>query len=844
MSVDLIKEYYDIGVNLQDQSIKYVDNIFLTENQTINPFFVSSTGGNVNKDRKLLGMVNSVIVVIVMNNQKTFDDIKKFTKKILSKNQTYNLTGITTIRVSKSIISNPKYLFRAVMVKDEELKQFFPEGKFNAQEIVIPMFELSKDKAIEYISLYNGKNDLQKLDETLSLIKTMDTYNNIKITCELIKNIVGTNYWANNFNTQINVTSIFTERNFQSRNNNKIVKITKENINNLKDTEDITSSSDYPINKKVNDTFSDVTTYLRNDPNRSFYATMSNPYIGIDVFNSIFMKLQTEKEKYYFLLNTIVSKDYAHLVLMNEQILKENKDLITKYLGAFKYAIGYAWISFYFEECIFLNKTTKNHRYIIDINTAQHLPVFPFTTSNIKLNPYVTLLVHNEQLNLKENYFGIDYIKDYDGYGITDLVTFKRRLNMFITKNPDKDIFEGLDWNFFGVSGSIIPACLQKRSPLLDVIMKNNNLSEDDSYIRYIDEYYSSSDIDIMCNEQNLIEYLKKAQSTYELIKKNTDSTDADIICDTIKTMSISITMHFFELTLEEFNKIYQTTWTLYQYSENVNDFRVRNYLYSYYSKYKQEQNNYLLKSFPDCVNNKFILDYFVHFSIHDFTIYLCDDSLYTKYNKKETDIILYRSDFIKETINEEDNKIVMKIGDSIRLKFNFNKIQRQIEFFKSNSKDFFSLTAHFHLPAVRAYYQGTNVYMMPSCVTAMMTGINIEYKYFAGVRDPIDILNKYNRRGFGNILNSIELEEYKKFNEKSKFKLGSKSVYDPIFANIDTESKVEYTYLKTDEEIKQIYDSRNSNVNILKFNAINENGKINQLKLSFFDFYYESLQI
>jgi hypothetical protein len=203
--------------------------------------------------------------------------------------------------------------------------------------------------------------------------------------------------------------------------------------------------------------------------------------------------------------------------------------------------------------------------------------------------------------------------------------------------------------------------------------VKNYNLSEDEAYLKYIDEYYKSSDIDIMCNESNLIEYFNKAQTTYELIKKNTNSSDDEISYETIKTMSISITAQFFELTLDDFNKIYKINWTLKDYTDNVDDIRVRNYLYSYYAKYKQEQNTFLLKSNPKCVDNKFIRDYMIFYSINDFTIYLCDETLYTKYNKKETDIILRRSDFISEIISEEENKIVMKIGNSIRFKFNFN---------------------------------------------------------------------------------------------------------------------------------------------------------------------------
>jgi hypothetical protein len=841
MSVDLIKQdYYNIGVDLTDQSIKYIDSAEINNDQEINPFYVSFSGGNVYKNKKLLALVDSVVVILMLNTRTTFDDIKKFTKKVLTKDDTHNLLGLATFRVSKSITNNPKFLFRAQLVVDEDLKKFFPDGKFNAQEIVIPMFELSKDNLLSYLSLYQTKTDLQKLDEKLSIIKSIDLQNSVKFSCDLFKNISGTNYWANYHNTKMNVTTIFTERNFQARNNDRIVKITKEYLKKMKDIQ----SDEYPINKNVNDRFSDITTYLKNDQNkRTFYATIPNPTITIEVYNNIFNKLETEKERYHFLLDTLVSKEYAHLVLMNEQILKQNQNLISKYLGAFKYAIGYAWLSFYFEECIFLNKTTKKHRYIIDINAAQHLPVFPFSNGNIKLNPYITLLVHDLQLNLQNNCLGIDYIENYTGYGVTDLATFKRRLNMFITKDPNKDIFEGIDWNFYGLSGSIIPACLQKRSPLLDVIIKNYNLTEDEGYLKFVDEYYKNSDIDIMCNEQNLIEYLKKAKTTYELIKKNSDSTDSDVTCETVKTMSISITSHFFNLTLDDFNKTYNLQWTLTEYSNSVSDFRVRNYLYSYYSKYKQEQNTHILSQYQDCVENKFVQDYLEYYSVHNFTIYLCDDSLYTKYNKKETDIILRLSDFTKDVVPEEDNKIVMKIGDSIRFKFMFNKFGRQIEFFRSNSKDFFNLAAHFHLPTVRAYYQGTNVYMTPSCVTAMMTGINIDYKYFAGIRDPVDIINKYNNRGFGIILNSTELEQYKKFNENSdKFKTGTKTVYDPIFTSINVENKFEYKYLKTEEDIKKIYDLQNSNINILKFNSINDTGKINNLKLSFFDFYFDSI--
>ena len=65
---------------------------------------------------------------------------------------------------------------------------------------------------------------------------------------------------------------------------------------------------------------------------------------------------------------------------------------------------------------------------------------------------------------------------------------------------------------------------------------------------------------------------------------------------------------------------------------------------------------------------------------------------------------------------------------------------------------------SRFHLPIVRSYYDGSEIYLTPSCVFACMTLLNIDYKYFAGSKDPIEIINKYRMRGFGTILNEKEI--------------------------------------------------------------------------------------
>jgi hypothetical protein len=53
---------------------------------------------------------------------------------------------------------------------------------------------------------------------------------------------------------------------------------------------------------------------------------------------------------------------------------------------------------------------------------------------------------------------------------------------------------------------------------------------------------------------------------------------------------------------------------------------------------------------------------------------------------------------------------------------------------------------------------------MTPSFISAHMTFMNIDYKYFAGSKDPINIINKYRMRGFGCWLNKNELNTYIKY--------------------------------------------------------------------------------
>jgi hypothetical protein len=196
---------------------------------------------------------------------------------------------------------------------------------------------------------------------------------------------------------------------------------------------------------------------------------------------------------------------------------------------------------------------------------------------------------------------------------------------------------------------------------------------------------------------------------------------------------------------------------------------------------------------------------------------------------------------------------MVMKISENIRFKL-FCKTTK-IETFRIRDKEFFSTVARFHFPCVRAYYQGDNVYILPSCITAMMTGLNIEYKYFAGIRNPVDIINKYMFRGFGVLLNKYEVNiwlDYNKNNntnisfdgtdDNKKKILGYKTVDNKIYK---LENTLKYdNIITTNEQIDKYYSKYNNTscINFSKIKSINKNGNINKYYPSYVELSYDEL--
>src|SRR6185503_12509112 len=103
-------------------------------------------------------------------------------------------------------------------------------------------------------------------------------------------------------------------------------------------------------------------------------------------------------------------------VVNNKRVLRRNHDLFEKYKPLYAYLFGYAWDTFYLEESIFTTRSNKNHRFVLDVDTARELPLFPFSMENIHNNPYIALLLNRELIDPSTNCMSINSLEDYETY--------------------------------------------------------------------------------------------------------------------------------------------------------------------------------------------------------------------------------------------------------------------------------------------------------------------------------------------------------------------------------------------------------------------------------------------
>lgn len=611
------------------------------------------------------------------------------------------------------ILNNLNHLNKLMILNSEVLKDINKNEYILADaNLVLMIVHIKLEDLNYYFNQYKEKNNLIDIYNIIVINEYFDykNFKSFKYLEDLI-NMEESNYWSNPYHCNANLTTLFEKRVFNLFN----VKINTPNdyLNEMyRTTEYIDPSKIIQISKyKV---FSD-TTFSKND------------------INELFEKLNP-KQQFLLFSNLLVSKNYCHLVLNNKYILILLNKTIHKYIHLFRYLIGYAWVKFYFDESIKKTFIKKEDPFIFSLDTACELPLFPFSIENPKLNPYMPILVDDTILQASTNIGGIS---TNEHNGLCNLEEFKLMLNIFTTNKSNNNLFHNINWaeNKMAISGSIMTACLQKKHPLVN--MFNNISNYEERLTRYFNEYYAIADIDTMILTQDVFEFMDIVQKIFNQIVIN--------IC------SFSSYAEPNHIKLE----CYKTGYLFISEADVLE--KVCNQ--------SREQLSIIKKS----IDSPETIELFKIIINEEFETYKknikIDNTNYPDY--LDINNIMFKIRIFSQ-INNENRTTNFKI--SYKYKITSPHLNHGLEIFMVNYDDFFATVQTFHLPCVRAYYNGDNVYLTPSCISAHMTYMNIDYKYFAGSKSPIEIINKYRMRGFGTWLNANEKNVFFRYSSTDLF--------------------------------------------------------------------------
>lgn len=695
-------------------------------------------------------------------------------------------------KTSVKILKNKHHFDSIVMMSSTQLK---PYNIFNYdlgdKNIVLPIFNIEYKNILKYLEQYESSNNLENIYKIKVLNKYFgiedSNYKSNEYICSVISDMEESKYWTQYYNCLVNFTRKFKERHFTFQSNrieNKTVANLIKELFEKKVTTTSDSDENYIDGMNKKDNFVDISSLIERKGFQFYRIGPKSEFTKLDIIQ-LFSTLNS-KQKFLLFSNMIVSKKYAHLVINNYHILNMMSDTIAQYAPLFKYLFAYAWLRFYFEECIKKSFVKTDDDFIFDINTASKLPIFPFSHKKPKENPYMPILVSDQDLKSYENVCGIpDYIsedKTLINAGISTLDEYKIRMNIFCTGNPNNNLFDGLDFDKhkLAITGSIITACIQKSHPLMSRFAGCDTQTE--RFTNYFNEYYAKSDIDVMFLAKDTFTFIDNVREFHNTIvlnicKFNSPYAEPSHIKLVLNKLGYIFVSEDFINENIWFDESKQITNKVKYVFDNINDEEIRDKFRPYYEQLKIEKINELTNDLsPDEIYNLKIRYPEIFITDVDFRIYINrTNSHKLNSNTSETD----ETDETDETSEEHlDTEVIpsVKVFKSIDLVFTYKfKIESPhlnhcFELFPVKYDDFFSIVSRFHLPCVRGYYNGSNVYLTPSCISAHLTFMNIDYKYVAGTKDPIEIINKNRIRGFGTWLNAGERKLFTKYSREVPF--------------------------------------------------------------------------
>jgi hypothetical protein len=793
-----------------------------------NPFFTEAIIEDANKKQSSFRFIKNQDLkkqfnkLLILCEKDTSSENKKIINKKFTFNDLQELGNhYVLIQGSFKILSNFDHVKIKNKVADIYLHTFNHYNiSLEENELIIPMIELKESKVKVYLKQFEPNT----LTEYYNIKILNDYYHNYSKSPS-VKNFMNTYlssiqeslYWTIYKNTYLNMTEKFLERDFFIGNNNKmtdeVIKKIAQRLLNLQE-----DGGNYLKHIYKRKEFIDASTAIKQKGYILYHIPRKINFTKDEIIQ-LYDSLKFEKDKYDLLNTLLVSKEYCHFVL-NSELLEKGMDIIKKYIHIFRYTFGYAWITMYIEECIKKTFCVENDRFVFQLNHASKLPYFPFSEKEPKKNPYLPILVDDKFLDSSENIWSITPSKGRTNRLCTQ-EEFNARLNIFTMNNEKNDLFKNMNWNNVAISGSLIAACVPKFNPLLEQF---------DTFQRYLVEYYKDSDIDMMINIKDRFKFYNKVMDIFKIIQKNILEYNNETNNDLVK-LEIDHRCAFFinrKYILD--NIIPKIGKTIDEIIKDINSEEIKQIIYSKYILHKLEDN----KKYDEQTQLNYP-QYFKAVSIEGINIYFyktkkeiqdevelnkqqiireLESQLNDDENNDENDIIIDHESIEEEQDDTEHYDYFVR--ENIKYKIKSNLLTHNIEIFQTKYEPFFSTVAKFHLPCVRGYYNGKETYLLPSCISANLTFMNIDYKYFAGSKDPIEIINNYRLRGYGTFLNDKEkikfveysdaIEKWKNlYNLNKKSKVSVDKLFGGLSLNSDFYKPLKQELLTTDADYKKL---------------------------------------
>lgn len=930
------QEYNDLHENVCDNdnnsdgitySIDIANKDIIISTQIQNPFYISFSKNKLsNMDPREFHSIYKRVFIMCLKSEEMqcYESEYSFIYDTHTTIEKLNeLPKYFTLKEAPKKILNSKYIStHSEIVLSEYLKCFnICKTQLGQDEVVSIFTTHTYDELKYYLQLFENRVEISDVQKIVSLNNYLNSdypERNQNQISQILMMVRESDYWTNKKNCDINMDDEFSKhRSFQERDfhldkmkskavmkiREKAVRIEKDspNTNDGGGNDDNIDNLNYGLapncgNKDTcrDGAIIDISDALRKQKKRTYFATVDTGKLQLNKQSvaKIFETIITEKELYYMYNTLLISKEYCHLVMNNYDVLIKMKPVLLKYLPLYKYLDGYAWLCFIIEESIFRTKTTINSRYVFDIDTANLLNDYPFSTKDIRQNPYLTLLISDRLMKVSDNYMALPYFENYSHYGISSFAEATIKFNIFTTGKSTFNIFDGLPEfsKYYAVTGSVIPACCQKRSPLMDLVVKNSDImTATEKWRKFFDKYYGTADIDVICMTTSVFSFIDRVGMLKNTVENNLNKLHEtkciELIVEPVRKTMIIVSVDFLIEKLESIREeTGKANLVVEQLIQDVDKNYVREYFYNIYYNAKRCNNKTQRLTFAEnVVNNSLYEEYFKPAQQDDVRISLYSDGLGgtggtgggTASIESDSITELQLSDFGVETSLDKPNKVVLKICESVRFKLRSDKLLHNIEVFRPRSLDPFSTIAKFHFPCVRGALTDTNIYLLPSCITALKTGINIDYKYIASTTDPAIITHKYGSRGFGCIFNNatekphinfytLHNEPYASIFEAKDNKyasniFGFKDMNHILFRPTcysskkdphDTYNNVVNIPINTNKELRTYYKNKHGcdfdkmGLDMLKFKAISENGVINKLEKWVIDAYYNLMQV